>query len=69
MLVLNAKIHLIIFSLIIYVLLIKTVLTIWHSCDIHAYKLNEDVYMIEKVKTNLPQSKTNNPPYYICIEC
>ena len=63
MLVLYAKIHLIIFSPISSNMPIKTVCFHLQSCNIHTYKLSEDVYMTEEVKTNIPQSKTNNPLY------
>ena len=42
---------------------------IWHDCDIHAYELNEDIYMIDEVKTNNPYSKKNNPIYNVGVKC
>ena len=39
----------------------------WLGCDIHACKLNEDVYKIEEVKTTIPKSKTNNQLYYVGV--
>ena len=40
-----------------------------HCHDIHAYESNEDVYMIEELKTNIPYSKANNPPYHVGVKC
>ena len=40
-----------------------------YSFDVHAYKLNKDLYMIEEVKTNIPYIKKNNPLYYVGVKC
>ena len=69
MLVLNAKIYLIIISPISSKMLIKMYGFIWHSCDINEYNLNEVVYIFEEVRTNIPESKTNNPLWYVDVKC
>ena len=61
MLVLNTQIYLIILSPISSNMLIKMYSFILHSCDINGYGLNEDLYVIEEVRTNIPYSKTNYP--------
>ena len=53
MLMLKSKIHLITFSQISSNTLIKTVSFQLIIFDIHTYKLNEDVYVIEEMKTNI----------------